>query len=756
MTPGQHLALRQLRRLRAADPAGFEFGDPKASGTDIVVPVSLRIGDLQKRESGLKVRDRENFDLHIGADFPFARPHLTTSNPRFAGFPHVNWSKWLCLHQSEVDWDPADGLYGYFDRLSHWIGRAAINDMDPVEGPLEPPYNYTDSARTPFHFSVDAPAAAGDLWLGLAEVRKHSNRNEVIAWHKLGEVPEGAYTAPVVILPKRLPMEFPINGGAFFRILNQQGVSRDTVITLLQWAAFHGDPADPTYLALGSPARRGPEGTPRQHFAVWATDFKKTLKLTAPDEGDAPELADLRRQVANDVLKKFEGEPLRWCPVFDDRPEIVVRRDKGRPLAWMQGKQILVLGAGAIGSWAAELLARAAPSVLHIVDKAKVKPGLLVRQNYRLGDIGADKGPALADHLRSITRAAVEGFNRDAISFLLEDLDRAMTYDLIIDCTASRITQMQLESHWPSFKGKAPRFASFGIDARAEKVIGVELQPGSSFGPWLGYLQLKNRLTRDKEVPAHFLDAFYSDKPLDELFQPEPGCSDPTFAGSAADSAAAAASFLNLIAIPNKGSWGYALSTPGLALADAPMSKIVQLQDLQLVDVYGQRVYFSSDVFASARDHVKDNNRRRTKRHETGGLLWGYWDEAVNSLVVFDASGPPPDSVHSPARFICGTRGTRAKHETLKAATRGACGFVGLWHTHPDMAPHQSNEDIVGMATVVAGVAQNRRRALMLIFGRRWGRPEAGVYVYESADVDQIGEKVQCLKAIVPLLEAVV
>ncbi len=62
----------------------------------------------------------------------------------------------------------------------------------------------------------------------------------------------------------------------------------------------------------------------------------------------------------------------------------------------------------------------------------------------------------------------------------------------------------------------------------------------------------------------------------------------------------------------------------------------------------------------------------------------------------------------------------------------GACGFIGMWHTHPEVPPMQSGEDIVGMATLVARAGQNRRRALMLIFGRTAGAGTAGVYVYEG------------------------
>jgi len=37
-----------------------------------------------------------------------------------------------------------------------------------------------------------------------------------------------------------------------------------------------------------------------------------------------------------------------------------------------------------------------------------------------------------------------------------------------------------------------------------------------------------------------------------------------------------------------------------------------------------------------------------------------------------------------------------------------------------------------GMAQVVSAFAQNRKRAIMIIFGRAGSAPTAGIYVYES------------------------
>ena len=40
--------------------------------------------------------------------------------------------------------------------------------------------------------------------------------------------------------------------------------------------------------------------------------------------------------------------------------------------------------------------------------------------------------------------------------------------------------------------------------------------------------------------------------------------------------------------------------------------------------------------------------------------------------------------------------------------------------------------DIGGMATLVAAIGQNQRRALMLIYGRMNDQPMAGFHLYES------------------------
>ena len=172
MTSGQERAVRELERLHFADPDSFEILEsPQLINSSLKVLVSLRLGPLQKNAGGLDLKEREEFVVQIPPDFPFDQPSLSVAHERFAGFPHVNWKRYICLYQSNVEWNPADGLYGFFDRLALWLKRAALNDMDPVEGPLHPPVLIPDWTIPPFIIRANMPVEAGHSWVGCAELR---------------------------------------------------------------------------------------------------------------------------------------------------------------------------------------------------------------------------------------------------------------------------------------------------------------------------------------------------------------------------------------------------------------------------------------------------------------------------------------------------------------------------------------------------------------------------------------------------------
>lgn len=738
MTPGQERALSELRRLHAADPDNFEIvGQPKLVNGHLLARISLYLGPIETADDGLDLHEREEFILCVAADFPFDYPSLSVDHSRFAGFPHVVWSTEICLYRSATDWNPRDGLFGFFEKLNQWLWKAAVNDMDPVEGPLEPPHHVTDFSQRPFVVRANAPVLPGQRWIGIAHLEKYPNRIDLVGWGEWSQPwPQRGHIAVAVMLPDPLPMEFPKNGCEFFAELAKQQVDRYQLLALLACAALLTADDEPIHLIVGLPMRRAPDGEPRQHIAVWTTDPSRTksLRLTMPEEDDPDKLRELRHDLADTLYKVLELSHIAWCRVLEDRTEIVTRRDQQTSVAWFAARKVLILGCGALGSWIAESVARAGASLIHLVDNGIVKPGVLIRQNFRLEDIGVSKAAALADRIASIAPSIlVEYEATDAHQFVMSDCARFRTFDVVIDCTASSIVQMKLERDWPILQRSTPPLVSIGIDSSAHRCIAVTVPSNALGGLWDAYIQLKRRLCVPGTNPR-IVESFYAEASSQNLFQPEPGCSDPTFRGSTADVYGLAATALNFTA----GHVAHCEQPIGIAFEShasnvaRPEMHVIPLASLMEIKVGRYRIRVSPNVYAEAKAWVRQNNRLRSARHETGGLLWGLWDDAVGVIWVFDASAPPADSQHDPGHFVCGVKGTGEEHSRRIALSHGACGFVGLWHTHPEMPSQQSMTDLAGMATLVSTVGQNQRRLLLVIFGRSGAQPTVGFFVYES------------------------
>lgn len=747
MTPGQARALRELKRLHVTNPDGFKFTH-KADLVDgyLVVILDLLIGRIEIAEGGLDLREREEFILKVPPDFPFEIPSVLVAHERFKTFPHVVWSKALCLYQTKNEWNPSDGLYGYFDRLKLWLNRAAANDMDPIEGPLEPPHHVTDFSQMPFVIRKNAPIPVGQTWFGLAELKKYPNRIELLGWNDLtSDWPADRQPALAIFLPQALPMEFPRKGADFFNELIKQGLGKNQILKDMALAALLTREGDPIHLVLGIPMRRASDGTPRFHIAVWSTDpeFSKSLRLALPEDTDSEKLKSLRQDLTDSLYTLFENQQIKWCKILENRDEIIVQRDRGSAISWFAGKKILILGCGALGSWAAEVVARANPNTLHLVDNSIVKPGFLTRQNYTLEDIGSNKAKALVARVKAIAPlvASVEGFDQEAHAFLIADKKRFNSYDMVLDCTASLIFQMKLERDWNSFNSQTPQIISLIIDATARRCLALILEKKSNGGIWDAYIRLKFKICRNGS-DLEIINAFYSAEASKDLLQPEPGCSDLTFVGSTADVSSLMSSALNSIVYQiQQAPVGAAFKNSGRG-GEKGSFELFKLPSMQEATIDSYRIRIDSNVFSQARSWVKQNIRTYSQHHETGGLLWGLWDDAVRSIWIFDASGPPPDSLHEPSHFVCGVQGTVEEHDRRIKQSFGSCGFVGFWHTHPDMPSKQSVTDTTGMAKLVATVGENQRRAIMFIFGRTRSRPSLGIYVYESDSRDESTELV--------------
>jgi len=229
------------------------------------------------------------------------------------------------------------------------------------------------------------------------------------------------------------------------------------------------------------------------------------------------------------------------------------------------------------------------------------------------------------------------------------------------------------------------------------------------------------------------------------MFFPEPGCSAPTFVGSAAQTAALAGSMLDqAMTVLTKHAAGHppsqragAADGADEALPATSFATAVRLGDgsgrgtshaqwqsdvVEIDPASGFEVRIAADALAEIRTEVRRGSRVRGALVETGGMLLGAFDEATGIIHVDRAAGPPPDSYLSTNYFQHGVEGAQERVTDEIERTSGVSGFLGFWHTHPDGPARPSPTDEQGMASIV-GPDGSRRRALMMILGAdrvRW------------------------------------
>jgi NTE family protein len=233
---------------------------------------------------------------------------------------------------------------------------------------------------------------------------------------------------------------------------------------------------------------------------------------------------------------------------------------------------------------------------------------------------------------------------------------------------------------------------------------------------------------------GHFANEFWPDPPRVDVFQPEPGCSAPTFRGSGAEVTALAGTLLTSAATaiaksPSQAS-GHLHVLPSAPHRGPRSVKLGWEPDTVLQDGLGRyEVRISPEAQRSIRAWIARNDRAGDPRSETGGVLFGRRDPAAGVLWVDEASGPPPDSIASPEEFVCGTEGIKERNEKIRKQTRRATSFVGMWHTHPGGPAIPSPRDVASMAELVS--MEPLPEVLMVICGEE----ELGAYVFAREDL---------------------
>ena len=726
------LASDQIHEIADASEGTLQICDkrPGSNGRS-EFSISIRFDGLDHVEGGLRVRARESFLVSIPPTFPFHYPTVMTQHVRFAGFPHVQWRRLLCLYASSADWRPEDGMYGFIKRLDAWVRDAALNKLDPDDMPLHPPVAYPTVPHL-FVPMANTPSVDGSPWFGVAELRERNHRTEIIGWKECGEKHSSCF-APAILLHKHLPFEYPETVYSLLNEFDSHGIKYTPFILLLAEYSRQSTRGTPLNVVIGTPMRRVVAGGPAlQHLAVWQICSGDADKLRQLGRSLQPYgTAKRRASVIEAVCKWAVSSKVGWCNVEEMRPEVTIRRDHASPMAWFSGKRVAIWGCGAVGTHVAESIVRADAKAVELVDNKRVAPGVLVRQGFEDADIGRCKADALAERLKRINpdlKTVVSGV--DLIARLTAP-DAIPRVDLIIDCTASVTVRTVLERVLKDVDSH-PAIASIAIDSQAVTAIATLSKPNHS-GCTLDLVRKLKLEACRKPTLSRPLEAFWPKSASDESFQPEPGCSEPTFIGSDADLAGLCARMLNAVTRAIKDRDDRHTGAGWLAEESGPIHAFTWTSDYVMKDdSHGYSIRICSHAAREIHGWDRRSVRTAGTTIETGGLVFGELSEAAGVLWVTDVDGPPSDSDAAEDHFTCGTDGTEYAAKHRQCRFRGSVDWIGTWHTHPTSPPHPSPVDIDAAAQLLTGPQSTCRTCLILILSHSPDEMVLGAHIFRT------------------------
>jgi hypothetical protein len=162
-----------------------------------------------------------------------------------------------------------------------------------------------------------------------------------------------------------------------------------------------------------------------------------------------------------------DSAPIRWLQSENWYPDQL--QSRGRLAKEMISKRILLLGAGALGSTFAELLARAGVQSMLLMDDDYLEAGNLVRHTLTLRDLNEHKAEAVANRINGIGPTIHAEFLN--LSFPPSNLGtdaRIRECEIVIDCTGSDEVLHELAE----FIWRGPRvFASLSFSLAAKKLF---------------------------------------------------------------------------------------------------------------------------------------------------------------------------------------------------------------------------------------------------------------------------------------------
>lgn len=393
----------------------------------------------------------------------------------------------------------------------------------------------------------------------------------------------------------------------------------------------------------------------------------------AKDASHVPLLVPVASAPTTDTL------PVFLAPVHRELDAQQAAALAGRPSA--DGRHLVLIGAGSLGSAVAEHLTREGQYRWTVVDDDTVLPHNMARHTLTLASSGRLKAVQLAGRLlalrpdakaEAIVANVLHPGSSDPIG---EVVDGA---DLVLDASASVAV-----SRWLSDRdGAARRLCAFFTPDGRSCVLMAESA---------------DRSQRLREVEATYLREVLVNPSLADHHRPGQmmrhtgACRALT--NSIPSSTVAVLAGLLAGALPE------AVSTcdPSLRIwtrqSDGGISHVCGETRCVGIEADGWRITVPEGLLRELAD-----NRMEAHPNETGGPLVGLADQQSRHIAIVHALPKPSDSVGTPGGFERGMRGLRRSIEDARTRSGGQVRYLGEWHSHPP--GHSADPSVVDVRQI--------------------------------------------------------
>jgi hypothetical protein len=536
LSTGQADAVRRLKELATAGSTPLVQIEVRGwEERDLVVALRLSTKDIEVAARGLPISpDHEDVVLAVPPLFPWVLPEVRVEHTRFVGKAHVLQGTRLCVYlDPSQEWHPSHGIEGFLNALWKWFVDAAAGRFDASRALFHPVGGVLHRTPGTPTIVVREPLGIEGSKLAVRWMRPRSN-------HRLdlvGSTGEGYFESLLVALPGPLAYGAGMTLGQLCQAITILGFpSVDDFLGALAIRAARNPPGTHLYfvLAVPSPQRRTPE------------DVHLLAGRLPPEVGDALRAAVRQAGPVSSISTADVPTEvnIEWCRVSEEREAVTTRRDVRRPVAALLGAEVALWGCGGLGSWIGEFLARAGVARVTVTDPGEVTGGLLVRQNFAELDIGTRKDEALAKRLRSLRHDLLVEVDRSGVASVLS-AGRLPSCDLLIDATVSNSVGAAVAAVWETSASR-PLVVTVATD-RATSTLGYLSLTRAPDGPTPQDLDRRLGEIVLPDSRRELFHAFWETRGESEEVLPAPGCSVPTFHGSAADLAAVAASLVSLV-----------------------------------------------------------------------------------------------------------------------------------------------------------------------------------------------------------------